>query len=67
MTDPGPLYDDLLPFGRGDNQMVVEKLSIVFYRSATGRRWFSKVCDQSFMVSDGFQYTSPYTGGKTGS
>ena len=25
---------------------------LVFYRSATGRRWFSVVCDQSFTVRD---------------
>ena len=35
-----------------DHQMVVERLSVVFYRSATGRRWFSVVCDQSFTVRD---------------
>ena len=42
------------------------RLSVVFYQLATGRRWFSVVCDQSFTVGNGFQYTSPYTGGKTG-
>ena len=59
VTDRGHLYDYFNDFGRAPNTSPwpVGLLSVSNWL-ATGRRWFSLVCNQSFMVRD--------IGGKTG-
>ena len=57
VNDRGYLYDHFNDFGPGEvfnwcmHQIPLHN-QLVFYQSATGRRWFSVVCDQSLMVRD---------------
>ena len=67
MTDPGPLYDHFNNFGLGEvfgactmvyqrplhDCSVVGRSCLVFYRSATGRRWAAMVGDSRTMVFSG--------------